>query len=239
MAGRKGAEGTLSFRDLLAEGAAAMGVDLAPGAALALNAYHAELRRWSGKVNLIAKNSTETQIAESHFLDSLTLPALLPAGSRLLDIGTGAGFPGLVCKAVRPDLAVVLVEPRLKRVSFLRHIVRTLELEGVEILAGRIEDEHLLPSAADFTHVTSRAVADIAGFLAMTARFMRPGLRLICMKGPKWQDELRAAESRMSTLPVLLKEVVERELPYSGALRALLVFAVSGEAVLAKPADFC
>lgn len=239
MAGKKRAEGPRAFPDLLAEGAAALGVDLAPGAVLALNAYHAELQRWSGKVNLIARNSSEEQIAESHFLDSLTLPALLPSGARLLDIGTGAGFPGLVCKAVRPDLAVILVEPRLKRVSFLRHIVRTLKLEGVEILAGRIEDQRLLPSTADVTHITSRAVSDIAGFLAMTARFLRPGLRLICMKGPKWQDELRAAEKQLSTLPVLLEQVVERQLPYSGALRALLVFAVSGEAVLANSADFC
>ena len=227
------------FQAMLEQGAAAREIDLAPQAALALATYHAELKRWSGKVNLIAKNSTDQQIIENHFLDSLTLLPLLPTGARLLDIGTGAGFPGLACKAVRADLTVPLVEPRLKRVSFLRHIVRTLGLIGVEILAGRIEDEQLLSPTVEFTHITSRAVTDIAGFLAMAGRFMRPELRLVCMKGPKWQEELRAADALIGTLPVVLEDVVEQTLPHSGALRALLVFVVSDEAVLAKSADFC
>ena len=68
---------------------------------------------------------------------------------------------------------------------------------------------------------------------------MRPELRLVCMKGPKWQEELGAADALIGTLPVVLADVVEQTLPYSGALRALLVFVVNGEAVLAKSADFC
>ncbi len=68
---------------------------------------------------------------------------------------------------------------------------------------------------------------------------MRPELRLVCMKGPKWQEELRAADALIGTLPVVLEDVVEQTLPHSGALRALLVFVVSDEAVLAKSADFC
>jgi 16S rRNA (guanine527-N7)-methyltransferase len=239
MGSKGGVQDGDAFQGMLEQGAAALGIDLAPAGALALAAYHAELKRWSGKVNLIAKNSTDQQVIESHFLDSLTLLPLLPTGARLLDIGTGAGFPGLVCKAARDDLFVTLVEPRLKRVSFLRHIVRTLGLKGVEILAGRIEDEQLLSPTVEFTHITSRAVSDIAGFLAMAGRFMRPETRLVCMKGPKWQEELRGAGALIDTLPVVLEDVVEQTLPYSGALRALLVFAVSGEAVLAKSADFC
>ena len=239
MGSKGGVQDSDAFEAMLEQGAAALGIDLAPEAVLALATYHAELKRWSGKVNLIAKHSTDRQIAESHFLDSLTLLPLLPAGARLLDIGTGAGFPGLVCKAARDDLLVTLVEPRLKRVSFLRHIVRTLGLQGVEILAVRIEEQQLLSPASEFTHITSRAVADIAGFLTMTSRFIRPGSRLVCMKGPKWQEELSAAGALLDTLPVVLTEVVEQTLPYSGALRVLLVFAVSGEAVLAKSADFC
>ena len=239
MGSKGGVQDRDAFKAMLEQGAAALGIDLAPEAALALATYSAELKRWSGKVNLIAKNSTDQQIVESHFLDSLTLLPLLPTGARLLDIGTGAGFPGLVCKAARPDLFVTLVEPRLKRVSFLRHIVRTLGLIDVEILAGRIEDGQLLSPTVEFTHITSRAVSDIAGFLAMAGRFMRPELRLVCMKGPKWQEELGAADALIGTLPVVLADVVEQTLPYSGALRALLVFVVNGEAVLAKSADFC
>ncbi|MGB5231391.1 MAG: 16S rRNA (guanine(527)-N(7))-methyltransferase RsmG [Desulfoprunum sp.] len=228
-----------AFQDLLLRGAAALGLELDREAVAALALYHRELQRWSGKVNLIARNTPEAQVVESHFLDSLTLLPLLPPAARLLDIGTGAGFPGLACKAVRPDLLLTLVEPRLKRVSFLRHIVRTLGMNEVTIVADRIEDERQLPATTPFTHVTSRAVADIAGFLTMAGRFSQPGLKLVCMKGPKWREELAAAGPVIATLAFALEEVIETTLPFSGAMRALLVFAATGDAILAKPAAFC
>ena len=227
------------FQDLLLHGAAALALELDREAVAALALYHNELQRWSGKVNLIAKNTPVAQVVENHFLDSLTLLPLLPPGARLLDIGTGAGFPGLVCKAVRPDLIPTLVEPRLKRVSFLRHIVRILGLTDVTIVAGRIEDQQRLPSTTPFTHVTSRAVTDIAGFLTMAGRFAQPGLQLICMKGPKWREEIVAAAAVITGLGLKLEQACETTLPFSGAMRALLVFAASGEAVLAKPAAIC
>ncbi len=109
-----------------------------------LNLYFNELKKWGRKVNLIAKSSSDQQIVENHFIDSLTiLPLLVGANTHLLDIGTGAGFPALVCKAAYPELAITLVEPRLKRVSFLGHITRTLGLQEVKILSCRVEDEQL------------------------------------------------------------------------------------------------
>lgn len=238
MAARGGAGEPRAFRDLLAEGSATLGIQLPKDRLEALALYFAELKRWNVKVNLIARNSPDEQIVESHFLDSLTLLPLLPESTRLLDIGTGGGFPGLVCRAARADLAVTLVEPRLKRVSFLRHIVRTLDLKRVEIFASRIEDEQQL-SAAEFSHITSRAVTDIAGFLEMTGGFLRPGGKLVCMKGPKWREELKAAEHIIGRLPIVLEEVVETCLPFTGAVRVLLVFAAVGEADLVKRGDFC
>lgn len=228
-----------AFQDILLRGATALALELDREAVAALALYHRELQRWSGKVNLIARNTPEVQVVENHFLDSLTLLPLLPPGARLLDIGTGAGFPGLACKAVRPDLIPTLVEPRLKRVSFLRHIVRTLALTEVTIVAGRIEDDRQLPATMPFTHVTSRAVADIAGFVTMAGRFAQPGLKLICMKGPKWREELAAADAVVASSPFQLEEVIETTLPFSGAIRALLVFVAAGDAVLAKPAAIC
>ena len=215
---------TESFRDGLLRGLTALDLTVEEQGVVALCRYHSELKRWSGKMNLIAKNTPDEQILESHFLDSLTLLPLLPKASHLLDIGTGAGFPGLVCKAVMPSLRLTLVEPRQKRVSFLRHIVRTLELKDVTIIEGRIEDELLLPSATPYSHITSRAVSDIAGFLQMTERFLQPGLRLICMKGPKWQEELAAASGLMERLSIEQLGCVEKRLPLTGRLRVLMVF---------------
>lgn len=220
-------DGTETFQEELARGLSALDIAIDGQGLKALACYHAELKRWSGKMNLIAKNTPDEQILESHFLDSLTLLPLLPAGAHLLDIGTGAGFPGLVCKAADPTLRLTLVEPRQKRVSFLRHIVRTLRLEHVEIVNGRIEDDLLLPSDTPFTHITSRAVSDIAGFFAMAERFFRPGLKMICMKGPKWQEELAAAADSLHRLPIAREETIEWRLPLTGALRVLIVFAVN------------
>jgi len=214
------------FQKGLVQGLATLGIVVREEGVVALERYHAELKRWGGKMNLIAKNTPDEQILENHFLDSLTLLPLLPDGSHLLDIGTGAGFPGLVCKAADPSLRLTLVEPRQKRVSFLRHIVRTLGLKDVEIVVGRIEDEGLLPSASPCTHITSRAVSDIAGFLLMTERFFRPGLQLICMKGPKWQEELDAAAELLERLSVVREMVVEKRLPLTGAQRTLIVFGL-------------
>ncbi len=219
---------TEQFEEGLGKGLSSLDIHLTVKGIAALARYHAELKRWSGRMNLIAKNTPEAQVLENHFLDSLTLLPLLPEGSHLLDIGTGAGFPGLVCKAAYPALHLTLVEPREKRVSFLRHIVRTLGLQDVQIVNGRIDDVDLLPSATPCSHITSRAVSDIAGFLGMAERFFRPGLKLICMKGPKWQEELADAAGLISRLPIVRDEILQRRLPLTGALRVLIVFELAG-----------
>lgn len=188
--------------------------------------YFGELKKWRGKVNLIAKSATDAEIIENHFLDSLTLLPLLAGDCHLLDIGTGAGFPGLVCKAARPEMAVTLVEPREKRVSFLGHVVRTLGLGDVAVLGCRVEDKALLPGGG-FSHITGRAVTEIGPFLAMVERFSSSCPTVILMKGPKWREELAAAEAVLAGSPFRLADVRECALPFSGAQRALLSFAVS------------
>jgi 16S rRNA (guanine527-N7)-methyltransferase len=144
----------------------------------------------------------------------------------LLDVGTGAGFPGLVCKAARPGLALTLVEPRLKRVSFLRHIARALQLDDVSVLACRIEDEDLIPSTAFFTHITSRAVTDVGTFLGLVRRFAPSEPAIICMKGPKWQQELAAASDETQAGHLEIIKTVQLRLPFSGAERCLLVLKI-------------
>ncbi len=214
------------FREQLQLGCDSLGIMLAPEAVERLFVYFTELTRWNRKINLIAKGTPDAEILEKHFLDSLTLLSLLDVSApHLLDVGTGAGFPGLVCKAVRPDLTVTLLEPRLKRVSFLRHVIRTLNLAGVEALACRVEDETLLPSNPVFTHITSRAVTDIAEFLGMVSRLCGPGTTVICMKGPKWQEELETLQKCSPALALQHHSTLERELPFSAAKRALLTFS--------------
>jgi 16S rRNA (guanine527-N7)-methyltransferase len=215
------------FREQLLKGCDTLGISLDPQAVERLFVYFTELARWSKKINLIAKGTAEGDILENHFLDSLTLLPLLEGteNPHLLDVGTGAGFPGLVCKAARPELTITLLEPRLKRVSFLRHVIRTLNLDGVSVLVGRVEDETLLPSTTLFSHITSRAVADMGDFLKMVSRLCGEGTTVICMKGPKWQDELQALHTCSPAVNLQHVLTMEQLLPFSFARRALLTFA--------------
>jgi 16S rRNA (guanine527-N7)-methyltransferase len=190
-----------------------------------LHRYFMELKRWSQKVNLIAKGTGDDEILEKHFLDSLTvLPFLSGENPHLLDIGTGAGFPGLVCKIAMPELRVTLVEPRFRRVSFLRHVIRTLQLEDVTVLECRAEDEEKLPSESGFTHICSRAVSDIQVFLAMCSRFAKPETKVICMKGPKWKEELDLYLAEDSEQTFTLLTAKQYVLPESKSLRNVMVF---------------
>lgn len=215
----------LDFGTRLATGLAELGIVISPDASIRLRVYFSELRKWGKKVNLVAKATSDEQLVDNHFLDSLTiLPLLEGAGTHLLDIGTGAGFPGLVCKAACPGLTVTLVEPRSKRVSFLGHIVRTLGLEGVKILPCRIEDAKQFSPAHSFTHITARAVSEVGPFLQMVERFAGSRPRLICMKGPKWQEELTAAADDLRSSSYQLDRVVACSLPFSEAERNILLF---------------
>lgn len=213
------------FSKQLASGLEILGTRIPQQAYDPLIIYFNELKKWSGKVNLIAKSTSDQQIIENHFLDSLTiLPLLTGTGTHLLDIGSGAGFPGLVCKTVSQEMAVTLVEPRSKRVSFLGHIVRSLDLKEVNLLPCRVEDEAQLPSDSAFTHITCRAVTEIGLFLQMVERFESSGARLICMKGPKWREEFDAASDIVAHSSYELTEVLEHALPFSQAKRSLLLF---------------
>lgn len=214
-----------SFISRLQAGLVRLDISLDADALDRLQVYFQELRKWSRKVNLIARSATDEEIIENHFIDSLTLlPLLEDQEVHLLDVGTGAGFPGLVLKAARPRIRLTMVEPRLKRISFLKHVTRTLQLNDVEALACRVEDERLLSSASDLTHVTSRAVTEIGPFLEMVSRFSHPGLQVICMKGPKWQQELEKAKRIVQEKGYVQAKTLSFLLPFSGAERNLLVF---------------
>ncbi len=217
---------SFDFKRELLNGCESLGLAEPDQAAIErLYCYYLELKKWNRKVNLIAKGTGDTEIVEKHFLDSLTLlPVLTGENLHLVDIGTGAGFPGLVCKAVMPELKVTLVEPRLRRVSFLRHIIRTLKLENIFVLECRAEDEIALPTDSGFTHITSRAVSEIKLFLAMCNRFAVADIKVICMKGPKWKEELDIFTASDSQKVFRFASTTEYILPESKSLRNVMIF---------------
>lgn len=208
---------------LLRDGCRLIDLDLSETVLLHIEQYCLELLRWSRKINLVGKKQSDQQIVENHFIDSLLLLSALPKKkSTLLDVGSGAGFPGLVCKVARPDLRLIIAEPRLKRVSFLRHVIRTLKLEDVEIHSSRVEE--LEPAPVDCEYITSRAVSEIDRFLEMVISHASLKTEILCMKGPKWKEELVRAKPALQKYRVELIKVANYALPFSGAERSILTF---------------
>ena len=209
-------------RDLLVRGGAQLGLAMDAAGVERLLAYLAELMKWSRRVNLIARDTPEAQAVETHFLDSLTLLPFMDEmeAPHLLDVGSGAGFPGLALACVRPDARFTLCEPRQKRVSFLRHVIRTLGLANVEVVAERVE-AHLPDWPGRFSHLTSRAVAEPAAFLPLVRPLVTPGARVLLMLA---RAEGLAGIDRLASGPWRVEAERRFVLPFSGAPR--LVAAV-------------
>ena len=213
-------------RDLLVRGGAQLGLAMDVAGVERLLVYLAELMKWSRRVNLIARDTPEAQVVETHFLDSLTLlPFLDGAGEvHLLDVGSGAGFPGLALACVRPEARCTLCEPRQKRVSFLRHVVRTLGLANVEVAPERVE-AHLADWPGRFTHITSRAVAEPAAFLPLVRPLVTPATRVLLMLA---RAEGLAGIDRLVSGPWRVDAERRFVLPFSGAPRLVAAVVPDG-----------
>lgn len=213
--------------EIFSAGAAAMDIRLSPKTVTSLVKYFELLKLWNSKMNLVG-DAPDAKLIEHHFLDSLSMLPVLgrragePQPLTLLDVGAGAGFPGLVIKIVRPELSVILVEPRRKRVSFLRHVIGELKLSGIEVLPVRVED---LGAEALFPFITSRAFTGLSELLGMAGPLSPKGGFVIGMKGPKGLVELRDWQTQSAAASSYhLLETRRLTLPFSGAERILLVF---------------
>jgi 16S rRNA (guanine527-N7)-methyltransferase len=214
--------GEIEAEQLLRRGLAQLGLSLAEEQEAQLVRYCLELAKWNCKVNLIAKDTPLPDIIDKHFLDSLTLvpilDRLLPKGGTLLDVGSGAGFPGLVVKIARPAWLVTLLEPRERRAIFLRHIIRTLPLAQISVEPSRIEEGRL---ARDYQVITGRAVADVPSFLAMVEDLVATETHVVCMQGEGGRQGLGEGD-RVGTF--ICAGVEEAKLPISQTPRFLLLF---------------
>src|SRR2546430_1416151 len=187
--------------------------------------YRQELLDWNTRMNLTAITDPE-EVLIKHFLDSLSVLKVYDnPRTRLLDIGSGAGFPGLPLKIVRPQWQVVLLEATRKKVAFLQHIIETLQLENVEAVHARAEDVGHKPEyRAAFDVVTARAVASLPALLEYAAPFCRVGGQIILLKKVSLEDELAQGKRAASELGAILKADVAVTLPGLEDGRRLLVW---------------
>ncbi len=159
----------------------------------ALRLYLDELTRWGAHTNLVG--STEPDALRRHVEDSLAAADYLPEGSEIVDLGSGAGFPGVPLALSRPDLRVTLVEIRERRVNFLRHVVRTLDLGQIRVERLRIEDS---PSSL-FEYVLLRAVAPPPRAFDLGRHWAMPGGEVWIWAG---EDASSPAEPVAGTIPL-------------------------------------
>ena len=176
-------------RNLLERGARALNLDLASKQIDQFLAYLDLLLKWNRKMNLTALR-TPAEIISRHFLDSLLLLPHLPQNARLLDIGSGAGFPGLPLKIARPGLTIDLVEATAKKASFLKEAVRRLGLSGMNVIPVFLGKEPVaLPPEVSWDFFVSRGVK-LEAVLRAVNPFWGPAQRLLLMKGPDWHEEI-------------------------------------------------
>jgi 16S rRNA (guanine527-N7)-methyltransferase len=207
--------------DLLAETTAAWGLGVTQRQIDQLAAYVAELRAWNERVNLTAITG-EREIVTRHFLDSLRLALSWgdPPAS-LIDIGAGAGFPGVPLKILRPQMRLTLVESVGKKAAFLKHLSLTLGLEEVQVITARAEAIGRDPQHREqYDLSVARAVADLRVLAEYCLPLCRIGGRLLAPKGARIDDEVQQAQHAITLLggriiavePVALPEVEPRTL---------------------------
>ena len=209
----------MNDRELLQNGTQKLNVDLSSEQVNSIFLFLAELAKWNRQINLTAIRNGRDVIVK-HVLDSLSYLMGFDAvsGLRLLDMGSGAGFPAIPIKIAHPEIAVTLVESVKKKASFLRHVIRTVNLKGIEVLDKRTEQ--LPPTChAAYDVVTARAFANMSLALTRGAPFLKPGGQAVLSRGPEEiigdKDLLRAG--------FLLKKRVELLLPFSEFKRAIWV----------------
>lgn len=175
---------------LLREGAAQFSFTLTEEIVTQFATFIQEIQRWSNIANLLSQTDPETLIRK-HILDSLALLPWIPEGRRVLDLGSGAGFPGLSLAIVKPDLSITLIEARRKRANFLKESIRKLKLRNVKAYEGRAEDlSQKKDLQAAFDIVMTRATWNIPLFLSLASPFLCPHGAALAMKGPKLATEL-------------------------------------------------
>lgn len=222
--------------DLAGAAHALLGVRLTERQLEALRWFAGELIDWNRRVNLTAVTDP-AEIDIKHFLDSLTCLLAMgerPAG-RVVDVGTGAGFPGLPLKIVSPQLRLTLVEATGRKLDFCRHVMEGLGLEGVELVHARAEDAGQQPEHRQaYDWALARAVAAMPVLVEYLLPLLRLGGQAVIQKGEAGPVEAQAAEKALRVLGGAIRQVRPVELPGVVEQRYLIVI----EKVAATPAAY-
>ena len=174
------------MNSLISEGLDELGHENDPLLIEKLEIYLATLKKWNKVYNLTAINE-DSEIIVKHFLDSLSVNRYIQNSGRILDVGTGAGFPGLILALFNPEKSFVLVDGVSKKISFLQEMIGKLNLKNVIAVHTKVEQYNV---AEQFDIIISRAFADIKKMTKLTSHLIKDGGKFIAMKGPDVMSEL-------------------------------------------------
>lgn len=187
------------------------------------NKYMELVLDWNNKINLTAIKN-EDEFVLKHFIDSLTVKDLIKDDSKVIDVGTGAGFPGIPLKIYNDSLNITLLDSLNKRVNFLDLVIKELNLNNISAIHGRAEDiAHLSDYRENFDVAISRAVAQLNVLVEYLLPFIKVGGICICMKGPNASEEIENSKRAIELLGGKIESVNKIFLPESDFERNIVV----------------
>lgn len=215
------------FRDYLASAAHQYGLALSDNQLAAFSRYYELLLDWNSRLNLTAITEPK-EVAVKHIIDSLSCydEVYFPQACRVIDVGTGAGFPGLPLKIYRPDISLVLLDSLNKRLTFLQAVVQELGLGSVTTVHARAEEGGRRPDLRDSFHVvTSRAVARLSVLAELCLPFVKPGGVFVALKGAQFAEEADEAQTAIRLLGGRVADIRQVQLPGLDDKRAVIYIA--------------
>jgi 16S rRNA (guanine527-N7)-methyltransferase len=183
--------GAEKWKRLIINGAKALYIDIDLKKADQFAIHAVELIKWNRKINLTSITDP-LEIAVKHFVDSIVPAPIIPPGARMLDIGSGGGFPGIPIKILIPSLPVTLIDASRKKVNFLKHVVRNLNLENVDVRQVRAGD---LVRDRSYDVIISRALSSLEAFVSMALPLLAEGGSIIALRGMVAEGETDSVRS--------------------------------------------
>lgn len=201
----------MDFIELMKKGCKVYDIDIDDEKIEKFMKYKEMLKQWNEKINLTAITEDEG-IIKKHFLDSISIfsSGVIKENHYVIDIGTGAGFPGIPMKIMMPSLNVLLLDSLNKRINFLNEVIKELELKNIETTHGRAEDIAKVDEYREkFDIATARAVANLTALSEYCIPYVKVGGYFIAMKGPSTDEEIRESKNAIGTLGGKLNNIVD------------------------------
>ena len=211
-------------KEILKKGLSEVGYNLSESQENDFLEYSRLLVEWNEKMNLTAVTDDDG-ISIKHFLDS-TVPIFkyeIKNGAKLIDIGTGAGFPGIPINILRRDLKITYLDSLNKRINFLKEVSNTINLENAEFIHGRAEDAGHSKIRGSFDYATSRAVAPLKILAEYALPLLKVGGEFLAYKSSDIDEEIADAKSMIGNLGGKIKEVKQIEIPFADFGRKLVI----------------